>query len=416
MRRRILLGLGVIGVGLGAWLGLTGNPRVWPIRNTLQYRLLEPRVGPFTTIRGTVRTPQGTPIPNARVLVASHQGKPYSAESDAKGEFTIANVPAGEYVPIVGAPGYNDTTVRKWGMLRLGLDETTPLTITLTPRPSPAPLLVPASNFRLSEPRALQITKPLAASAISRTVEFDVAGRRNQETLYFTPNDGRDTPVPVLLAVYPGIANSWDSVSFPLAQAGYAVIAIGPAYALDLEQDVDDLERVLDAVRAGKFPRADPNRIGVLGGSYSSLHLLRLLETRQQPIDAALFLGPPTDLFEMRRQFMAGDIFPPFGLDQALIALGFPDRNPEPYWRYSARYHVRALPPQLPIMLIHSKADEIVPFEQAHLLSDELNRIGHKHELHILEGMGHYLLATERTPAIDDLFNLTLRFFGENLR
>ena len=187
----------------------------------------------------------------------------------------------------------------------------------------------------------------------------------------------------------------------PLAQAGYAVIAVGPDYALDLEPDVDDLERVLNALRAGQLPRGDAGRIGALAGSYSSLHLFRLLERHSQSIKAALFLGPPTDLFELRRQFIAGEIAPPFGLDKAAIALGFPDRNPEPYWHYSARYHARDF--DLPVMLIHSKLDEIVPFPQSQLLSDELTRLGTPHELHILESMGHYLLVTERTPAVDEL-------------
>jgi dipeptidyl aminopeptidase/acylaminoacyl peptidase len=130
-------------------------------------------------------------------------------------------------------------------------------------------------------------------------------------------------------------------------------------------------------------------------------------------LQAALLLGPPTDMFELRRAFEAGSFFPPFGLDQALIALGLPSNEPERYWRYSSRYHAQSL--ELPLMLIHSKEDEVVPFTQSQLLSDELDRLGKPHELAILEGMGHYLLATERTPAIDDLFNTTTMFFDQHL-
>ncbi|MBV9792254.1 MAG: prolyl oligopeptidase family serine peptidase, partial [Chloroflexi bacterium] len=195
---------------------------------------------------------------------------------------------------------------------------------------------------------------------------------------------------------------------------GYAVIAVGPAYALDLEADIDDLQRVVNLAKAGAFPRADGSRIGALAGSYSGLHVLRLAMRAPDALDSALLLGPPTDLFELRRLFEEGSFFPPFGLDQALIALGLPDRAPERYWRYSARYHARDL--TLPLMLIHSKQDEVVPFTQSQLLADELQRLGRPHELHILEGMGHYLQATERTPAIDDLFNTTLDFFDRTLR
>jgi dipeptidyl aminopeptidase/acylaminoacyl peptidase len=66
-------------------------------------------------------------------------------------------------------------------------------------------------------------------------------------------------------------------------------------------------------------------------------------------------------------------------------------------------------------MLIHSKVDEIVPFTQSQLLADELKRLGKRHELHILEGMGHYLLEPKRTPAIDDLFRTTTEFFRREL-
>jgi dipeptidyl aminopeptidase/acylaminoacyl peptidase len=171
---------------------------------------------------------------------------------------------------------------------------------------------------------------------------------------------------------------------------------------------------VLNLVQAGALPRVDSERIGALAGSYSGLHVLRLAGRVPDVLDSALLLGPPTDLFELRRLFEAGSFFPPFGLDQALIALGLPGRVPERYWRYSARYHARDL--SLPLMLIHSKQDEVIPFTQSQLLADELRRLDKPHELHILEGMGHYLLATERTPAIDELFRTTIDFFERTLR
>jgi dipeptidyl aminopeptidase/acylaminoacyl peptidase len=140
---------------------------------------------------------------------------------------------------------------------------------------------------------------------------------------------------------------------------------------------------------------------------------MRLAAREPDALQAALLLGPPTDMFELRRQFEAGTFAPPFDLDQALIALGLPHQVPDRYWRYSSRYHARDI--QMPLMLIHSKEDEVVPFTQSQLLAGELARLGQPHELHILEGMGHYLLATERTPAIDDLFKTTVDFFDQHL-
>lgn len=419
MRRRVLL-IVVVWLALAIGYGLASDSvRIWPYRNTLFYYVtkqlgsLAPSADlPRGTLSGVVRAPNGAPIAGARVLLSTADGSAFAAESDAQGRYQIEDVPEGSYTPVAGAPGYADTSLHT--LLGIGVTAVEPTTLDLTLTPRRPSEVVPATNVRLSEPVYLRIDAPLPASAARRTLEFDVDGRANQLTFVYTPNDGQDQsngpPLPVLLAVYPGSADTWESVSLPLAQAGYTVIAVGPAYALDLEQDIDDLERVVDLVRGGAIPRARTDWIGALAGSYSGLHVLRLAVHEPSAIDAALLLGPPTDLFELRRQFEAGTFLPPFGLDQALVALGLPGSMPERYWRYSARYHAASL--NLPVMLIHSKEDEVVPFTQSQLLADELARLGKPHELHILEGMGHYLLATERTPAIDDLFATTIDFFG----
>ncbi|HEY0604707.1 MAG TPA: carboxypeptidase regulatory-like domain-containing protein [Herpetosiphonaceae bacterium] len=419
MRRRILLILAFLVVLIVVFVSTTDSPRIWPYRHAAQYLLLD-RLGLVRppdskqrgTVQGVVRSSLGQPIAGARVLLPAVDGTAFSAESDAQGRYMLPDVPAGSYLPVAGAPGFADTTMRTLLGIGVAAGQTTPLDITLSPR-LPSRVSAP-TDVRLSEPETWQIEKPLPGSAIRRQISFQADGRSNQLTFLYTPNDGATTPLPTLLAVYPGSADTWESVSLPLAQAGYAVIAVGPAYALDLEADIDDLQRVVNLARSGALPRADGSRIGVLAGSYSGLHVLRLAVRAPDALDSALLLGPPTDLFELRRLFEEGSFFPPFGLDQALIALGLPDRTPERYWRYSARYHARDL--NLPLMLIHSKEDEVVPFTQSQLLADELQRLGKPHELHILEGMGHYLLATERTPAIDDLFNTTLDFFDRTLR
>jgi dipeptidyl aminopeptidase/acylaminoacyl peptidase len=96
-----------------------------------------------------------------------------------------------------------------------------------------------------------------------------------------------------------------------------------------------------------------------------------------------------------------------------LVALGLPDRAPERYWRYSVRYHTRDL--QIPLMLIHSKQDEVVPFEQSELLAQELARVNKPHELLILDGLGHYLYEPEYASEVGELFQTTLDFFAREL-
>lgn len=418
-RRQILIACAAALFGIVIFLATTDDAHVWPYRNTLQYKLVRrwpALVGPVWsgtgTIAGTVRDMSGNVVPFARVLVAQRDGTPWSAEADAAGRYRIVNVPAGRYVPVAGAAGHDDVAVRRAGLFRItvGADRQTLLDPVL-PVQTPRSLAVPR-DFRLDPVQTLRVEAPLPATAEERQIHYTVGSKPNQTAFYYTPVGGPPT-LPVLLAIYPGPADTWKQVSLALAQAGYAVIAVGPAYALDLEPDVDDLLRLIAELEQGAFPRADARRLAALGGSYSSLHVFRLLERDQADLRAILLLGPPTDLFELRRQFVAGSFFPPFGLDRALIALGFPDRNPEPYWRYSARYHARSL--NVPVMLIHSKIDEVVPFTQSQLLSAELDRLGKPHELHILEGMGHYLLEPKRTPAIDDLFRTTIEFFAREL-
>jgi pimeloyl-ACP methyl ester carboxylesterase len=417
MLRRISLTL-TLALVLGAgYLLFTDNTRIVPYRNTVQYWVLR-RLGalaplgdqPRGTLQGTVRSSWGQPLPDATVLLPQIDGTAASAVTNDQGQYTI-ETPGGSYVPVAGAPGYDDAVVHTLLGVGVAPQQTTRLDITLQPRRRR--VVAPPQQVQLGAPQAYVVEKPLPASAIRREITYTVGGRPNQPTFYYTPNDDEDTPLPVLLAVYPGPAASWEIVSLPLAQAGYAVIAVGPAYALDLEADVDDLERLIAMAKNGQLPRADSSRIGALGGSYSSLHVLRLAIRDPSAIQAALLLGPPTDIFELRREFEAGTFKPPFGLDKAMVALGLPDRVPERYWRYSARYHARDI--EIPLMLIHSKQDEVVPFTQSEILARELERLGKPHELIILEGLSHYLYAPEYAAEVGDLFSKTVNFFDQQL-
>lgn len=418
MLRRISLTLGVaLVLGIG-YVSFTAHPRIVPYRNAIQYRLLQ-RLGVFDqtldqargTLQGTVSTREGLPIKNATVLVSRIDGTVFSSVTDTQGRYLI-DASAGSYVPVAGAPGYEDTAVHTLFGIGIVPNRSTKLDIVLDRRREQQ--IMPARQVQIGKPQGYVIEQPIHATAIRREITYSVDGRPNQLTYYYTPNDGQETALPVLLAVYPGPADWWENVSLPLAEAGYAVIAVGPAYALDLEADIDDLKRLITMARDGTLPRADASRIGALGGSYSGLHVLRLAIRHPDAIDAALLFGPPTDLFELRRLFEIGSFFPPFGLDKALIALGLPDRVPERYWRYSARFHAQNI--HVPVMLIHSEVDEVVPFTQSELLADELARLQKPHELHILEGMSHYLYESDDIAAIEDLFNTTVSFFARELR
>jgi pimeloyl-ACP methyl ester carboxylesterase len=411
----VITGIGII-LAL-AWLATTDNVAVWPVRNTLQYRLLtwwwewagEPIPSNPGTLRGTVRDGQGNPIAGAWVLVSRWNGLAYSARSDADGHYLINNVPADTYRPVAGAPGYSDVRFGDfWGQAQIKAGEDTMANAVL-PSESP-PVVMPGRNLALGEPTTLSCTLPVEAAATRREVTFDNNGQPNQLTLFYTPITATTTSqFPILLTVYPGPADTWECASIPLAAADYAVLAVGPAYSFELERDIDELQRLVNFARAGKFPGGDGTKIALLGGSYSSLHVQRLLQ-RDQNFQAAVLLGPPTDLFDMRYRLEQGTYIPPFGLDQALIALGLPSQKPLRYWRYSGAYHVR--PDLPPLAIIHSRTDEIVPFQQSELLATNLAAVGATYQVHFFDGVSHYLLDEEG----EKIYRITLDFLAKHLQ
>lgn len=397
------------------------NSSIWALRNTLGYEAGRwvagsPRIAPpdssagTGTLQGCVRDGVGTAVAGATVLVAAPDGTTFRATSGPNGCYALADLPAGRYVPVAGASGFDDVALRSWGFpIGVGADAMRSLDITLPPASIAS--VAPGRDLRIGAPITREWLLPVAGVAVERQVTFDSGGRPNQLALLYTPVT-TTARLPLLLAVYPGPADTWGPVSIPLA-AGYSVLAVGPAYALDLEPDIDELQRLVAFARGGHLPGIDGRHIALLGGSYSSLHVLRLLE-RDSAFDGAVLLGPPSDLFDMRRRFEQGSIVPPFGLDRVLVALGTPDTRPEVYWRYSAAYHLRDDMP--PILLMHSRQDEIIPYQQSEILAAALTSAGVQHEDYFFDGMKHYLLATEPSPELTRMYDLTLAFLQRTLR
>jgi dipeptidyl aminopeptidase/acylaminoacyl peptidase len=397
------------------WLSTSQEPRLWSIRNTLHYRLHialwewtgPPVAHPTGWISGIALGPGDQPLAGARVLVARWDGETFSALSDRDGHYTIPDIPVGRYRPVAGAPGYESKIQGgHWGGVDVMPGEETFVRVEL--RPAPARRVPPGRDLSFSEPVTLRCSSPVESYATRQSVTFRRDDGVNQPTFFYLPAGATGQEhFPVLLTVYPGPADQWECPSIALAHAGYAVLAAGPDYSLDLESDVDELEQLLQFTRAGDIPATDPARVALLGGSYSALLTQRLAQ-RLGNIEATVLLGPPTDLFDMRRRFETGDFVPPFGLDALLIALGLPDREPMFYWQYSSVYHAsQELPPTA---IFHSFEDDIVPYQQSELLADALDAAGVEHELHLFSGATHYLLAEEEDAR--HIYKLTLDFLS----
>ncbi|RME75356.1 MAG: hypothetical protein D6784_08095 [Chloroflexi bacterium] len=410
-RRWAIITAALLLVGLG-WLATTDHPSIWPARNVLLYRGLrwwwglagEPAVAGRGTLTGQVLDPQGRPIAGAWLAVSEWNAALHAGRTDAQGQVTLTGIPAGVYRAVSAAPGYESAVS---GRVAIRRQQTSTVTITLPP--AVRRTVAPSHNLILGEPTRLTCDQPIASTAVRRTVQFDNAGRPNQTTLYYLP-DLPESQLPLLLTIYPGPAELWECASLPLAEAGYAVLAIGPAYTFNLEADVDELERLVMFARQGRFPGGSGRCIAVLGGSYSGLHVLRLLE-RDPAFRAALLLGPPSDLFDLRHRLEMGTYHPPYGLDQALIALGLPHREPLRYWQYSGAYHVR--PDFPPLALLHSRSDEVVPYRQSEFLAERLVEAGVVVETHFFDQASHYLM--DQQGNAPEVYQLALDFLGRTM-
>ena len=422
-KKNIAIAVAVFVIVAIGWFWTTDNINIWPIRHLLQYRfitwwsgpLLEPSPdAPSGTLTGTVRDPQNRPIENGWVLVPHRSGATYSSRTTAAGHYEIENVPAGTYRPVAGAFGYKSTYLaNSMGYVAISAGAVTNSDVTLLIKP--ARTATPGQALTLSDPVEVGCDSPLKSESIRRELQFDSDGSQNQPAFYYTPlTTPTGSPLPLLLVIYPGPADTWECASSALSNGGYAVLAAGPAYTFLIEDDLDELERLLMFARQGQLPATDGRRIALLGGSYSSLHVQRLLQRGQENVEAALLLGPPTDLFDMRRRLENGTFLPPFGLDQALIAVGLPDQVPLHYFDYSGAYHVRADFP--PLAILHSRSDDVVPYQQSELLAANLDAVGASYEAHFFDGASHYLMAEGGDEDTQAIYAIALDFLARHLQ
>ena len=420
---RLALAAAIAVALLLVWLASTDDVRVWPARNTLVYRAVTawwslagpPRYGEVGTVTGIVRDTVGKPIAGARVALTAWDGTAYHGRTGVDGTYRIESVPTGpRYSAVAGAAGHADVSLGRVSVVarrERALHAALPpeevetkhyggVSVTLrTPVTSTSPIEARATRWELFYFGPTRFARPAQGAKLFLYVP---EGTTEQSRA-----------LPLLLTAYPGPAEEWESASVPLAAAGFGVLAYGPPYGFEPERAVSALVGLVHQARDGRMPGIGGSRIAVLAGSYSGLHALRVLqeEHANPSIKAAVLMGAPTDLFDMRRRLEDRSFVPPFGLDQALVAQGFPDREPLRYWRYSGAYHVRRGMPAT--LLIHSRQDDVVPYQQSELLARTLGEEGVPHELHLLDGGTHYLLSAEREAR--QIYELTVRFLRERL-
>jgi len=384
-----------------AWWSLSGGPEYDPARTG--------------GLSGVIHAADGRPLADAIVLVASVRGQVYQARSDERGLYRIAGVPAGRYVPLAAAWGYQEATGEPIPVAigRLTRD----VNFNLAPY-RPAPVEPSDLHIGVPEEAASDFPAPLVASRFPFIFDLDgftVDGGQ----LYLPPDAYR--PLPTLFVVYPSAPLNWDATSVALTRDGFAVLAVGPDAdrGLDIEGHVRNLRAAFQLWQEGKIrpvggviASPDRERWVMMSGSFGSLVVFRAL--RDLPsVPAMVNVGGVSDAFLAVSSLYSEDLAIPPPYDTAIAALGRPDQDPAFFFAYSPVFFADRLPPTL---IVHTYADEVIPYSQATALDAAMTAAGVPHDLLLYEDTTHYLDAYNPTRATHTVYERVVAFAKEHTR
>jgi dipeptidyl aminopeptidase/acylaminoacyl peptidase len=281
------------------------------------------------------------------------------------------------------------------------------------------PLRALASSYHIEwgEPAEVAGDYPWPVQGIRTRITVVRDGYPVECYLYEPPASvGQGRALPGLLAVYPGPPQNWEPASTAFMAQGYVVLAVSPTSTRDLDAyaDTEDLRVVMDLFTEGALSgRVDLGRVAALGGSFSSVALVRALRYGSS-IRAVVMLGGLSDPYLLRRDAYEGD-YTGYEISKlmefAMWSLGRPDRTPRMYIENAAALHVEGLPP---LCLVHGTEDWVVPYNQSERFAAALERAGQDYELHIYE-TAHYPAIYEPDPATEAMYQQMVIFLAREL-
>lgn len=247
------------------------------------------------------------------------------------------------------------------------------------------------------------------------------------------PIDAGPGPYPTLLNIHGGPFTQYGTILFDefqvQAAAGYAVLYCNPRGSSGSTEawgrairgvnakvdpgsgwggvDADDiLDTVDEAVR--RFPDViDPNRIGVLGGSYGG-YMTSWLVGHTDRFVAACAERALTNMVTFCHTSDIGATFPSCYLGATHL------EEPDEYARQSPVTHYERI--TTPLLLLHSERDLRCPIEQAEDLFTRLKLLGRDVELVRYPGEGHELSRSGAPKHRVQRFEIILEFFERHLR
>jgi fermentation-respiration switch protein FrsA (DUF1100 family) len=222
--------------------------------------------------------------------------------------------------------------------------------------------------------------------------------------------------LPIVVTTYPSAPIDWDRVSVALANEGYVVLSTGPSprRVLDIRGMGRDLIKAIAYLHDGQLTdRADLEREAWLSGSFSSLILYWAMQEGASNADAFIVVGGISDGFlGVQSLYQDEPVLPERYLD-AIAALGRADRIPDFYLQHSLAFHPEQLPPTL---IVHTKQDEVIPYNQSLRLAEAMATANVPHELFIYEDTTHYLDQVNVTPDTAELYRRLIAFLDQYVR
>lgn len=421
---RISLLLTCVAILHGA-LGCTSSPEV----NVLSQMVVAQMGGlrpadssaPSGALEGMVLA-NGAPLAGATVVVAERSGAPHSAITSADGRYRIEGVPPGMYAVAAVAAGFDEAQISGLfglpALQRIDADHASSAPpLTLQPHvvaPLPENLVERVALSHTAEYTAAA-TFPIGAATQVNAWQFVRDGVTVDSLRVFRPLQVEPGAQPrLLLIVYPSHVDGWQPVSVAFASQGFTVVAISPMLVrgLDIDASAQDLRVAFDlALRGDLTGGVRSERAPVMGGSFSSAVLHRLLRDEAQRVSTVVVVGGIANAFTGIADYNAGKLHIPPQYEYAIPSMGFANVRTLDILRFSPVYTAAQLPRTL---IIHTSADEVIPIAQAKELERAARKAGVSVEVYYYDDVSHYLLIGEQmTEAGAEMFGRILAFLDD---
>jgi acetyl esterase/lipase len=271
---------------------------------------------------------------------------------------------------------------------------------------------------------AARVYPPSASLRIDRDIVYATYGNRQLRLDLYRPAQVSEVPIPGIVVVRGGGWMQGDKEGFGfiagrLAEAGFAAVSIEYRTAAEAHYPaaVEDSKAAVRWLRASAARYGiDPAAIGAIGGSAGG-HLVSLLALSDNPahegtggnaetssaIQAVAALAPVVDLtaWDTGPGISAFEAF--LGGSGAAFASVRREASPITYARADAP----------PLLLIHSRIDPVVPFQQSLQMQQQYTAMGRPVELVEIDDAGHAFW--NEAPRFPGLMDRVIRFFRETL-